>query len=213
MARGPVLDPRTTDPGYGDGVAAPADPLALFGEWLSAARQREGHWSNALVLATATTTGRPSARAVMLRGFDDRGLVFFTDDGSRKGQQLADNPWAAAAFLWPEANREVQLEGPVTRLGDEETDAIFADRPADRRLPLWAWRQDAEITGRADLEASLAETRRQMADRPIGRPPYWAGFRLDPQTIEFWEERPEGLHERTRYRRSGGLWSMQHLAP
>jgi pyridoxamine 5'-phosphate oxidase len=194
-------------------VAAPVDPLALFGEWLAAARQGEGHWSGALVLATATATGRPSARAVMLRAFDDRGLVFFTDDGSRKARELADNPWAAAAFLWPQAHREVQLEGPVTRLGDQETDALFADRPADRRVPLWAWRQDAEITERSKLEASLAETRLKMADRPVGRPPYWAGFRLDPQAVEFWEERPEGLHERTRYQRVGAVWSMQRLAP
>jgi pyridoxamine 5'-phosphate oxidase len=191
----------------------PVDPLALFGEWLAVARQGEGHWSAALVLATATATGRPSARAVMLRGFDDRGLVFFTDDGSRKGRELAENPWAAAAFLWPQAHREVQLEGPVTRLDDQETDAIFAERPPERRLPLWAWRQDAEITEPAELEARLAETRLQMADRPVGRPAYWAAFRLDPHAIEFWEERPEGLHDRTRYRRIGAVWSMQRLAP
>jgi pyridoxamine 5'-phosphate oxidase len=194
-------------------VAEPADPLALFREWLTEARQREGRWSDALVLATASAAGRPSVRAAMLRGFDDSGLIFFTDDGSRKGRELADNPWAAAAFLWPQGNRQVQLEGPVTRLGDEDADAIFADRPPDRRLALWAWRQDAEIGARADLEASLAATRSQMAGRPVGRPPYWVGFRLNPDAIEFWEERPEGLHERTRYRRMGAAWAKQRLAP
>jgi pyridoxamine 5'-phosphate oxidase len=194
-------------------VAVPTDPLAVIGQWLAAARQGEGHWSDALVLATATAAGRPSARAVMLRGFDQRGLVFFTDDGSRKGRELADNPWAAAAFLWPQAKREVQLEGPVARLGEEQTDEIFADRPAGRRLPLWAWRQDAEIAAVADLEVSLAETRQEMAGRPVGRPPYWAAFRLDPQAIEFWEERPEGLHARTRYRKTGAVGSMPRLAP
>jgi pyridoxamine 5'-phosphate oxidase len=116
-------------------------------------------------------------------------------------------------FLWPQGNREVQLEGPVSRLADEEADAIFADRPADRRLPLWAWRQDAEIATLADLEASLADIGRSMAGRPVGRPPYWAGFRLNPETIEFWDERPEGLHDRTRYRRMGAVWSKQQLAP
>jgi pyridoxamine 5'-phosphate oxidase len=194
-------------------VAEPADPLALFRQWLTEARQREGRWSDALVLATASAAGRPSVRAVMLRGFDASGLIFFTDEGSRKGRELADNPWAAAAFLWPQATREVQLEGPVTRMAGEEADAIFADRPADRRLPLWAWRQGAEIASAADLEASLADARLHMAGRPVGRPPYWAGFRLDPQVIEFWEERPEGLHERTLYRRMGAVWSKQQLAP
>jgi len=194
-------------------VAEPADPLALFRQWLTEARQGESQWSDALVLATASGAGRPSVRAVMLRGLDDAGLIFFTDDGSRKGRELADNPWAAAVFLWPQAKREVQVEGPVTRLAGEEADAIFADRPADRRLPLWAWRQDAEIASAADLEASLADARLRLAGRPVGRPPYWAGFRLNPQAMEFWEERPEGLHERTRYQRMGAVWSKQRLAP
>jgi pyridoxamine 5'-phosphate oxidase len=194
-------------------VSEADDPLALFGVWLTEARQREGAWGTALSLATTSATGRPSVRAVMLRGFDHDGLVFFTDDGSRKARELAENSWAAASFSWPQLRRQVQLEGPVSRLADDEADAVFADRPAERRLPLWAWRQDAPVADRAELETRLAERRQDLADTPIGRPPYWVGFRLNPDVIEFWQERPEGLHERLRYRQMGATWARQRLAP
>src|ERR1700737_1881815 len=115
--------------GYRALMAEPSDPLALFGMWLTEARQSEGRWSDALNLATASAAGRPSVRAVMLRGFDGAGLVFFSDEGSRKGRELAENPWAAASFAWPQRNRQVQLEGPVTRLGDREAEILFAHRP------------------------------------------------------------------------------------
>ncbi len=145
------------------------DPLAQFGAWLTEARRSEGRWSDALNLATATRDGRPSVRAVMLRGFDDDGLVFFTDEDSRKGRELVENPWAAASFAWAQANRQVQLEGPVARLAEEEAEIVFADRPADRRLPLWAWRQDAEVPGADELRRRLARCREDLAggaDRP-----------------------------------------------
>jgi pyridoxamine 5'-phosphate oxidase len=199
--------------GYGTQVDEQSDPLALFRQWLADARQSEGRWSDALNLATTSAAGRPSVRTVMLRGFDEDGLVFFSDEGSRKGRELAENPWAAASFAWPQRTRQVQMEGPVSRLGDEEAEAIFANRPADRRLPLWAWRQNAPVADRAELERRLAETKRDRAGAAIGRPPYWVGFRLNPDAIEFWEERPEGLHERLSYRKMGRAWSMQRLAP
>lgn len=194
-------------------VSRSVDPLAQFGAWLTEARRSEGRWSDALNLATATRDGRPSVRAVMLRGFDDDGLVFFTDEDSRKGRELAENPWASASFAWAQANRQVQLEGPVARLAEEEAEILFADRPADRRVPLWAWRQDAEVPGADELRRRLARCREDLAGGPIGRPPYWVGFRLRPEIVEFWEERPEGLHERVRYRRSAEGWSGQVLAP
>jgi pyridoxamine 5'-phosphate oxidase len=199
--------------GYGTQVAETSDPLALFRQWLNEARKSEGPWSDALNLATTSAAGRPSVRAVMLRGFDDAGLVFFSDEGSRKGRELAENPWAAASFTWPQRKRQVRMEGPVTRLGDDEAEGTFADRPADRRVPLWAWRQDTPIADRAELQSRLAETKRDLAGAAIGRPPYWVGFRLNPDVVEFWEERPEGLHERLRYRKMGPAWSMQRLAP
>ncbi len=189
------------------------DPLALFGTWLTEAQEREGPWGSAFSLATTSASGRPSVRTVMLRGFDQDGLVFFTDEGSRKARELTENPWAATSFAWPQRKRQVQLEGPVSRLADDEAEVLFADRPAERRLALWAWRQDAAVADRAELERRLAERRQDLAGAPIGRPPYWLGFRLNPDVIEFWEERPEGLHERLRYQLMDATWFRQRLAP
>jgi pyridoxamine 5'-phosphate oxidase len=194
-------------------VSEADDPLALFEAWLDEARRCEGGWGGALSLATASVAGRPSVRSVMLRGFDHRGLVFFTDEGSRKGRELAENPWAAASFAWPQRKRQVQLEGPVTRLADDEADGLFSERPAERRLPLWAWRQDATVADRAELENQLALCRQELDAATPGRPSYWVGFRLNPDVMEFWEERPEGLHERLRYRQMGATWARQRLAP
>jgi pyridoxamine 5'-phosphate oxidase len=189
------------------------DPLSQLLAWLADARQVEGAWSDALSLATATTDGRPSVRAVMLRGLDRRGLIFFTDDGSRKGRELATNPVAAAAFLWPLGHREVRLEGSVTRLSDDEADSVFAARPVDRRLPLWAWRQGEPVREAGELRRRLDRATVALAGGDVGRPPYWAGYRLRPDLIEFWEERPDGLHERTLHRRAGATWVAERLAP
>jgi pyridoxamine 5'-phosphate oxidase len=194
-------------------VSEPLGPIAQLRRWIEEARTVEGNWSDALSLATATPDGRPSVRAVMLRAFDDRGLVFFTDEGSRKGTQLATNPVAAAVFLWPVRGREARIEGPVTRLPDDEADAIFAERPPDRRLPLWAWRQDDVVAQAADLRRRLDQVTTELGPVAVPRPPYWVGYRLQFETIEFWQERPEGLHERLAHRQVDGRWVAQRLAP
>jgi pyridoxamine 5'-phosphate oxidase len=187
--------------------------LAPFQAWLAQARASEGAWSDALTLATASPAGRPSARAVMLRGLDERGVIFFSDEGSRKGHELADNPLAAAVFLWPTGRRQVRLDGRVTRLSDAEADAIFATRPAGASVPLWAWRQDDVVDDPADLVGRLEAARAERGGGDIPRPAYWVGYRLEPDVVEFWEEKPEGLHERLRHERVGQQWQRQRLAP
>jgi pyridoxamine 5'-phosphate oxidase len=188
-------------------------PLRLFREYLTEARAAQGQWSDAFVLATASNSARPSARALVLRGLDELGVVFFTDEGSRKGQELASNPWATAVFVWPVLRREVRLEGEVTKLTADESDALFSERPDQHRLALWAWRQDEVVADAAELEARLERTRLSWQHGPIPRPSYWAGYRLEAEMIEFWQERDLGLHERIRHRRAGRSWEVQRLAP
>jgi pyridoxamine 5'-phosphate oxidase len=149
----------------------------------------------------------------MLRGLDGRGVVFFSDEGSRKGHELAANPWAAAVFLWPAQRRQVRFDGRVTALADGEADALFATRPAETSLPLWAWRQDDVVRDRQQLVTSLEQTRAERGGAGVPRPPYWRGFCLEPDAVEFWEENPDGLHERLRHERLGGEWRLQRLAP
>jgi pyridoxamine 5'-phosphate oxidase len=187
--------------------------LSPFEAWLAEARATEGPWSDALTLATATAEGVPAARAVMMRGLDERGVVFFSDEGSRKGHELADNPRAAAVFLWPGARRQVRLDGRVTRLSDAEADAIFATRPAETSLPVWAWRQDDVVADRDELVRRLEQTRAQRGGADVPRPDYWVGYRLEPDVVEFWAERPAGLHERLRHERAGQQWRVHRLAP
>jgi pyridoxamine 5'-phosphate oxidase len=193
-------------------VPDPSDPLALLQAWLDEAREANETWSAAFTLATATRTARPSARAVVLRGLDDRGLLFFTDSESRKGRELADNPVAAAVFLWPALRREVRLEGTVTMAGNDEADAVMAERPAEAKTPLWAWRQGEPVADAAELERRLERARASL-QAGVPRPPYWVGYRLAPDVAEFWQERPHGLHERIRHFRADGGWQVQRLAP
>ena len=158
-----------------------------------------------MVLATATPDGRPSARAVLLRGLDERGLVAFTDTRSRKAIELAVNPWGALVFVWAPVERQVRVEGPVTRVSDHEADAYFASRPRGHRLAAWASHQSRPVGDRDELEARFAElTDAHRHDEVVPRPPWWGGYRLEPREWEFWAGRENRVHDRIVYRRPAG---------
>jgi pyridoxamine 5'-phosphate oxidase len=190
------------------------DPLQQFRTWLAAAREAAGDSEpTAMVLATATPDGAPSARVVLLKDLDARGFVFFTNYDSRKARELLANPRAALAFHWHTLRRQVRVEGRVERVEDAVSDAYFATRPIESRLGAWASPQSEPIEDRAWLEQRVRERIAMYRHGEVPRPPFWGGFRLLPGVIEFWESRPDRLHERTRYTRAGPGWRAELLAP
>jgi pyridoxamine 5'-phosphate oxidase len=197
----------------GHGSGPPADPFFCFGEWLAEAREREAAWVEVMTLATAGEDGRPSARAVALTGWDQQGLVFFTDTRSRKARQVAARPAAAAVFLWP-TRHQVRVEGTVAELSDAESDAGFESTPRQGRLVVWASAQDEVVPDREALKRRLAEVDARFAGGDPPRPPWWRAYRLTPATFEFWAAAEDALHDRFRYRRGGGgQWTVERLAP
>lgn len=189
-----------------------SDPLREFARWFAEARQAGELDPNAMTLATATAEGVPSARVVLLKGLDARGFVFYTNFESRKGRELDANPRAALAFFWPTLARQVRVEGAVERASDDEADAYFASRPLESRLGAWASSQSAVLADRAELESSYVEAAARFGEVPP-RPPHWGGFRLLPSAIEFWQGRPNRLHDRIRYRLDGSAWVIERLSP
>jgi pyridoxamine 5'-phosphate oxidase len=189
------------------------DPLELFQDWFAEARASGLDLPEAMTLATAAAGG-PSARTVLLKGVDERGFLFFTNYESRKGRELTANPRAALVFHWAqEPRRQVLVTGSVEKIPEAESDAYYATRPVGSRLAAWASRQSRPIAGREELERAYAEAEEAHGDDPP-RPPYWGGFVLSPETIEFWESRPSRLHERLRYvRDESGEWQAGALAP
>ncbi|MGE5338572.1 MAG: pyridoxamine 5'-phosphate oxidase [Gemmatimonadota bacterium] len=197
-----ALDEAHTDP----------DPIRQFGHWWDEALKSELPEPNAMTLATADPAGRPSARVVLLKGFDQDGFVFFTNYESRKGAELAANPHAALLFFWPELERQVRVEGDVERADAGESDVYFRSRPLSSRIGAWASPQSQVISSRAWLMARVAEMGVRHGLNPA-RPPHWGGFRVRPRAIEFWQGRPSRLHDRLLYTRQGETWERVRLAP
>jgi pyridoxamine 5'-phosphate oxidase len=195
-----------------DETASASKPMAQFEAWLQQAIAAQVPEPNAMTLATVGADGRPSTRIVLIKGLSEKGLDWYTNFNSRKGQELAGNPMAALQFHWVELERVVRIEGCVERIDDAKADAYFASRPLDSRLGAWASPQSQVISSRAVLVAQAARYAAQFALSPP-RPPHWGGFRLVPDCWEFWQGRKSRLHDRLRYRLSEGQWLRERLAP
>lgn len=191
-----------------------SDPILQFERWFNQALKADLPEPNAMTLATVGEDGQPSARVVLLKGLDQRGFTFFTNYHSRKGFELRTQPRAALVFFWPELERQVRVEGRVEQCSADEADSYFASRPRGSRLGAWASPQSEVIGGREVLERRLAEVRMQFRDDDVPRPEHWGGYRVVPERIEFWQGRPNRLHDRLRYRRDeSGRWIVERLAP
>jgi pyridoxamine 5'-phosphate oxidase len=190
------------------------DPITQFERWFEAAREADPEHANAMTLATASPEdGQPSARIVLLKDYDERGFVFYTNYRSRKARELTANTQAALVFWWAELERQVRVEGAVERIADAESDAYFARRPRESQIGAWASPQSKSIGTRAELERKRAAIRTKYEGRDVPRPPHWGGFRVRPEAVEFWQGRSGRLHDRLRYHRFEGAWHLNRLAP
>jgi pyridoxamine 5'-phosphate oxidase len=188
------------------------DPIALFTQWFAEAAQAGLVEPNAMTLATTDASGKPSARIVLLKRFDAGGFDFYSNLQSRKGGEIAANPYAALLFWWDVLHRQVRVEGRVTLVDDAEADAYFVSRPLGSRIGAWASRQSEVVSGRTQLEEQEAKMAERFGQNPP-RPPFWGGFRVQPETLEFWQGRPNRLHDRLRYTWKDGVWQRERLSP
>ena len=189
------------------------DPIEQFRRWFDEALGADLHEPNAMTVATATPDGRPSARVVLLKGFDGRGFVFYTNYEGRKGRELEENPRAALLFYWGELERQVRVEGAVCRTSEEESDAYYASRPRGSRLGAWASEQSRVVAGREVLEGRVGDLEVDYEGREVPRPAFWGGYRVEPEVVEFWQGRENRLHDRIVYRRGDGGWEIKRLQP
>ena len=196
------MDERDLDP----------DPIVQLQVWLAEARDVAPQ-ADAMTLATADRNGRPSARIVLLRGMDERGLAFFTNRTSLKGRQLEANPRAAVVFHWFELGRQVRVEGTVAEVSETDSTAYWNSRPRASRIAGWASPQSQPLADRSDLDERVSEVEQRFAGTDVPLPSFWGGYRLMPQSVEFWEHRENRLHDRVRYFRSGERWHRERLAP
>lgn len=193
---------------------ADPNPFKQFQIWFEQAVSADLPEPNAMTLATATEEGKPSARIVLLKGFDEQGFVFYTNYNSQKGQQLAANPFASLVFWFAELERQIRIDGSVEKVSTEESEAYFVSRPIGSKLGAWASPQSEVISSRSILENKIAELEQRYKKQTIPKPPHWGGYRLIPTEIEFWQGRPNRLHDRLRYRQqSNETWVRERLAP
>ena len=192
----------------------PPDPIAELNRWLEQAKQIALFTPEAMTLATVDPDGRPSARMVLLKGLDEHGAVFYTNRASRKAKAIEANPFATLVFYWDALHRQVGIEGRVSVVADAESDAYFATRPREAQLGAWASRQSEMIESRAALDRCVEEMEQRFEGRPVPRPPQWGGYRVSLERIEFWQGRPQRLHDRVVYiRQADGGWQTQRLCP
>jgi pyridoxamine 5'-phosphate oxidase len=197
-----------------DEASTNVDPIAQFRIWFEEVLIAEVLDANAMSLATASKSGEPSVRTVLLKEFDHTGFVFFTHYDSRKGQDLADNPRASLLFFWPAFERQVRVSGAVTTVARAESEAYFASRPLESQLAAWSAVQSTVLPSREALDDQFSATLARFADQPVTCPPRWGGFRVAPERLEFWQGRPSRLHDRLVYtRQADGTWSRVRLAP
>lgn len=189
------------------------DPYEMFGRWMRDSIKAGLHEPNALVVSTVSAGGRPSSRMVLLKEYDERGFVFYTNRASRKGSELAENPYCALLFPWHELERQVRIDGVATPLGDDEVAAYFATRPRGAQVGAWASEQSRPVASRADLAAAYAAAEERFGDGEVPVPPHWGGYRVSAEAVEFWQGRPGRMHDRLVFRRSGDAWAVQRLAP
>jgi pyridoxamine 5'-phosphate oxidase len=193
---------------------AHSNPFQQFQIWFEQAVSAQLPEPNAMTIATINAEGKPSARMVLLKDFDERGFTFFTNYDSNKGQQLSETPWAALVFWWAQLERQVRVEGSVEKVSPQESDEYFSIRPLTSQLGAWASPQSQILASREELEERFDRLKEQYTGKNIPRPPHWGGFRVVPNTIEFWQGRPSRLHDRLRYRLSQeGSWIRERLAP
>jgi pyridoxamine 5'-phosphate oxidase len=189
------------------------DPLALFDQWFAEAREAESNDPEAMTLATADAAGRPAARMVLLKGHGPAGFVFYTNEQSAKGEQLAANPQAALLFHWKPLRRQVRIEGGVERVADAEADAYFASRARDSQLGAWASDQSRPLDSREAFEQRFDQMKKRFEGKDVPRPSHWRGYRVVPERMEFWSDRPHRLHERRLFVRNGTGWDEGQLYP
>lgn len=190
-----------------------ADPIRLFARWLHDVLDASVEMPHAMTLGTVGASREPSARIVLLKGFDERGFVFYTNYESTKARELAENPHASLVFYWARLERQVRIRGIARKTSSDESNEYFATRPRGSQIGAWASPQSRVIEGRDELELDFARHDESYSDGPVPRPPHWGGFRVEPVDIEFWQGQPNRLHDRWLYTRSGLDWTVQRLAP
>jgi pyridoxamine 5'-phosphate oxidase len=192
---------------------AGSDPIALFGRWFREAERAGIYLPEAITLATASKNGKPSARMMLLKGFDEKGFTFFTNYESRKAGQIEENPRAAIICHWSTLQRQIRIEGTLTRLSEEESYAYFSTRPRGSRIGAWASKQSRTLESRQELEEKVKEYEAEFAGKDVPLPPFWGGYLLTPERIEFWQGRADRLHDRFRFLREGDGWTRKRMSP